>query len=193
MFSLTPEEIKAKEELRAKKARRKDVLVKAIKYLRFNGMSVRKFLENDPFPKVPYELRDSDKFFKAIKFQNKEWVEEAIRKSEKYLDQIDYFGQTPFHWAAKLGYDNYLEFFLKHSKRFNIRDKQGRTPLFLAALGNQKKCVELLIEKGANAQMADFKGRKPEDVTTNYEIKKACMIAGDKNFLSEFHNKANDK
>ena len=75
---------------------------------------------------------------------------QALDKSTKYLYQYDYFKQTAFHWAAKLGYDKMLEKFLKLSKRCNIYDKNLRTPLYLAAMNNHKKCVLLLLDNGGN-------------------------------------------
>jgi len=109
-------------------------------------------------------------------------VKQALEKNIRYLYQFDYFRQTPFHWASKLGYEKMLELFLKYSKRLNIYDKNLRTPLYIAALNNQKKCVEMLLEKGGNPFLPDKDGKKPEEVTTNTDIKILLQTTSEKPF-----------
>ena len=154
-----------------------------IRYLSSNGISMRDFLEKNPFPKKPFEIRDSEEFFDYVKFNNYELVCQALDKSIKYLYQYDYFRQTPIHWVAKLGYVKMLELFLRYTKRINIYDKDLRTPLYIAALNNQKRCVELLLEKGGNPFFVDKNGKKPEDVTTNTDIKILLQTTSEKPFI----------
>ena len=186
------EENKEKQKIDSKKIRRKRILINHIKYLSSNGISMREFLEKSPFPLKPFELRDSEEFFDYVKFNNYELVCQALAKSIKYLYQYDYFRQTPIHWAAKLGYEKMLELFLRFTKRINIYDKDLRTPLYIAALNNQKRCVELLLDKGGNPFFADKLGKKPEDVTTNTDIKILLQTTSEKPFI-EFLKEAVQK
>ena len=165
-----------------KKFTRKLILLNHIKYLSSNGVTVRDYLEKNPFPQRPFELKGSEEFMDYVKFNNFEMVSQALDKSIKYLYQYDYFQQTAFHWAAKLGYERMLEMFLTFSKRCNIYDKKMRTPLYLAAMNNQKRCVELLINKGGNPFLCDKNGRKPEDVTTNTDIRILLQTTSEKPF-----------
>ena len=157
-----------------------------IKYLSSNGISMREYLDKNPFPEKPYEIRDSEEFFDYVKFNNYELVYQALDKSIKYLYQYDYYKQTPIHWAAKLGYVKMLELFLRYTKRINIYDKYMRTPLYIAALNNQKRCVELLLEKGGNPFFVDKNGKKPEDVTTNTDIKILLQTTSEKPVIELF-------
>jgi ankyrin repeat protein len=156
--------------------------MKHIKYLSSNGISLRDYLDKNPFPQRPFELRGSEEFFDYVKFNNIELVEQAIDKNPRYLFQYDYFKQTAFHWAAKLGYEKMLEMFLRYTRRCNTYDKNMRTPLYIAALNNQKKCVELLLDKGGNPFICDVEGKKPEDVTTNTDIKILLQTTSEKPF-----------
>jgi ankyrin repeat protein len=165
-----------------KKFTRKLILLNHIKYLSSNGVTVRDYLEKNPFPQRPFELKGSEEFMDYVKFNNFEMVSQALDKSIKYLYQYDYFQQTAFHWAAKLGYERMLEMFLTFSRRCNIYDKKMRTPLYLAAMNNQKRCVELLINKGGNPFLCDKNGRKPEDVTTNTDIRILLQTTSEKPF-----------
>ncbi len=175
-------ENKDKQKYDSIKHKRKNILINHIRYLSSNGITLREYLDNNPFPKVPFELRDSEEFFDYVKFNNFEMVSQALNKTIKFLYQFDYFKQTPLHWAAKLGYERMLEMFLTFTRRCNIYDKNMRTPLYIAALNNQKRCVELLLDKGGNPFLTDKDGKKPEDVTTNTDIKILLQTTSEKPF-----------
>jgi len=174
-----------------KKFTRKLILLNHIKYLSSNGVTVRDYLEKNPFPQRPFELKGSEEFMDYVKFNNFEMVNQALDKSIKYLYPYDYFEQTAFHWAAKLGYEKMLEMFLTFSKRCNIYDKKMRTPLYLAAMNNQKRCVELLLNRGGNPFLSDKDGKKPEDVTTNTDIKILLQTTSEKPF-TDIYNEDNN-
>ena len=175
-----------------KKFTRKLILLNHIKYLSSNGVTVRDYLEKNPFPQRPFELKGSEEFMDYVKFNNFEMVSQALDKSIKYLYQYDYFQQTAFHWAAKLGYERMLEMFLTFSKRCNIYDKKMRTPLYLAAMNNQKRCVELLLNRGGNPFLCDKDGKKPEDVTTNTDIKILLQTTSEKPFTDIYNEDKNN-
>ena len=176
-----------------KKAKRKLILMEHIKYLSSNGIKVRDYLDKNPFPERPFELKGSEEFLDYVKFNNYEMVSQALDKSIKYLYQYDYFKQTAFHWAAKLGYERMLEMFLTFSRRCNVYDKNMRTPLYLAAMNNQKRCVELLLNNGGNPFLCDKNGKKPEDVTTNTDIKILLQTTNEKPFNEIYKEENNDK
>ena len=109
--------------------------------------------------------------------------------------QFDYFLQTPFHWAAKLGYTELLKIIVQYSKIINPFDRELRTPLFLAALNNHKKCVEILLENGGNPYLRDKNGELPEDVTTDNSIRSLLQNIQEKLFveLNEINKKKEEK
>ena len=115
--------IRKRAELYEKRAKRKKVLINAIKYLSNNNIPVKDYVEKQVFPKKPFELRGSEDFFDAVKFNDIKVVKEALAKNDHYLIQFDYFKQTPLHWAAKLGYHDILKVFLDYTKMINIYDK----------------------------------------------------------------------
>ena len=177
------------------KKKRKRVLINAIKYLSLNNISVKEYLSKKIFPKKPFELRGSEEFMDAVKFNKIDLVKQGLIRSNAYLIQYDYFLQTPFHWAAKLGYSNLLQILLEHSKMINVFDRDLRTPLYLAALNNHKKCVEILLEKGANAYLKDKNGEMAEDVTTDNSIRLLLQNSTDKLFseINEINKKKEKK
>ena len=167
--------------------------MKHIKYLSSNGIPLREYLDKNPFPQKPFELRGSEEFFDYVKFNNYELVKQALEINIRYLYQYDYFKQTAIHWAAKLGYEKMLELFLRYKRRCNIYDKDLRTPLYIAALNNQKRFVELLLDKGGNPFITDKDGKKPEEVTTNTDIKILLQTTTEQPFNFIYQNDNNRK
>lgn len=164
-----------------------------IRYLYSNGVTIKDYVNNHPFPSKPFELSGSEEFLDAIKFNNYKLVQQGINRNPNYINQYDYMKQTSFHWAAKLGYDQILKLLLKYSKQCNVYDKKYRTPLYIAALNNQKKCVEILLEKGGNAYIADNYGKKPEDVTNDIEIRILLQTSNEKHFTELNKYKDNNR
>ncbi len=94
-----------------------------------------------------------------------------MKKDSAYLFEYDYFGQTAYHWAAKRGLVEILNFLISRGKHINQYDFHNRTPLFLAALNNQKEVCEILKKHNANPFMTSKDGKRPIDVTTDESIK----------------------
>ena len=174
-----------------KKQKRKKILISTIKYLSLNNISVNDYLSKKVFPNKPFELRGSEEFIDAVKFNNMEIVKQGLERNPNYLVQFDYFRQTPFHWAAKLGNHEMIKLFLKYSKMVNTYDREFRTPIFLASLNNHKKCVEILLENGGNAFIKDKHGDLPEKVTTDDSIRLLLQGSNDRQFseLNEINKK----
>ena len=164
----------------------------AIKYLASNGISVRSFLIKNPFPKKPFELKGSEKFIESVKFDKYEVVKEALDNNKNYLTQYDYMKQTGFHWAAKLGYSRILNLLLDYGNCCNSYDEKYRTPLYLAAVNNQKDCVIILLQRGGNPLMPDLLGRKPADVAQDDDVRNLLMGHVEKSFL-EINGISNEK
>lgn len=88
------------------------------------------------------------------------------------LLEIDYFGQSGYHWAAKRGYIPCLNVLTGNGKHVNLLDKKHRTPLFLAAKANYLKACEILLNNGANPFLRNNQDKLPIDITTNPLIKR---------------------
>ena len=91
--------------------------------------------------------------------------------------------QTGFHWAAKLGYYKLLNLLLDYGDCCNSFDEKMRTPIYLAALFNQRKCIQVLLEFNGNAKICDLNGKKPIDVCTNEKCKELLSTFVEDNTL----------
>ncbi|KAI9871309.1 MAG: hypothetical protein M1830_003043, partial [Pleopsidium flavum] len=66
-------------------------------------------------------------------------------------------GSLGIHSAAIDGAETCLEFFLDHGLEVDSKNFEGRTPLHFAAEAGQRGIVQLLLDKGANRELAESK------------------------------------
>jgi len=151
--------------------RRYAIFKKILEYLESNNITLKEYIERNPFQTKPYQIPKSFEFLQAIKFKNYKFILEALQFSNDYLFCFDYYGQTCYHWAAKLGNIKLLATLIDNGKHHNQKDFEGRTPLYLAAANNDRNICEMLIRNKANVHLRDNYGRSPADVAGNKELK----------------------
>ena len=155
-----------------KKLGKRYTLFKTIlNYLESNNITLYELLRNNPFQSKPYELSDSYDFLIAVKFKNYNYVAQALQYSKKYLFSFDYYGQTAYHWAAKLNDLKMLKLLIDYGLYHNQKDFKGRTPLYLAAFYNHKEICNYLLINNGNIFLKDKNGLSPADVADNQELK----------------------
>jgi ankyrin repeat protein len=98
----------------------------------------------------------------------------TLNQQESLTSIIDNdYGYNVVHQAAKLGFDCFLE--KCHEKLspkiLNMQSTMGQTPLHLAALEGNYPTLELLLEQGANSNIANKQNK--------YPIHLAAVMKGD--------------
>jgi hypothetical protein len=164
-------ELDGNNKMRRKVGKRYTLFKEILIYLESNNITLHQMASEDPFQHEPYMLPKSYELFTAVKFKNYEYVIQALNSNEKYLFSIDYFGQTPYHWAAKLGDLRMLQILMDYGLYHNQKDYKGRTPLYLAAMNNHKEICSYLLNKGGNIYLKDNNGLTPADVAGSKEMK----------------------
>ena len=94
-----------------------------------------------------------------------------MQKSNDYLFVFDCYGQTCYHWAAKLGNIKMLRMLLDYGLHHNQKDFKGRTPLYLAAVNNDREVCDILLRHKANIHLKDKNGKSASDVAGSKELK----------------------
>lgn len=85
-------------------------------------------------------------------------VDRSIRDGAR-IDVCDAFNSTPLHFAARYCKSKEaVARLLDENPNIEARDKNGITPLLLAALLNSPEIIELLLDKGADANARSNSG-----------------------------------
>jgi len=163
-------ELDGNNKMRRKVGKRYTLFKEILMYLESNNITLAQMLENDPFQHEAYMLPKSYEFINAIKFQNYDFVIEALNSNKNYLFSVDYLGETAYHWAAKLGDLKMMKILVDYGPYHNQKDYKGRTPLYLAVVNNHKDICSYLLNKGANIYLKDKNGLSPADVAKTRDM-----------------------
>ena len=163
-------ELDGNNKMRRKVGKRYTLFKEILTYLESNNITLNQMVENDPFQHEAYMIPKSYEFFTAVKFKNYDYVIQALNANKRYLFSIDYFGQTAYHWAAKLGDLKMLKILIDYGPYHNQKDFKGRTPLYIAVINNHKDICRYLLSKGGNAYLKDKNGLTPADVARGREM-----------------------
>lgn len=108
----------------------------------------------------------------AVKRADEQSIETSLASGADINSQDEY-GMTALHWAVWDNLGLITQALLLKRPDLSIRDKDGRTPLFLAVLARNKDMVERLIDGGATTtiNLSDNNGYAPLYVAvTNGDI-----------------------
>ena len=64
-----------------------------------------------------------------------------------------------------------MEILISFGKHHNIKDFKGRTPIYLAAVNNNKEMCKYLLDNYANPYIKDKENNSPADVAGSFELK----------------------
>ena len=163
-------ELDGNNKMRRKVGKRYTLFKEILTYLESNNITLNQMLENDPFQHEPYMIPKSYEFLNAIKFKNYDYVIQALNANKRYLYSIDYFGQTAYHWAAKLGDLKMIKILVDYGPYLNLKDFKGRTPLYISVINNHKEICRYLLSKGGNPYLTNKNGLTPADVARGKEM-----------------------
>ncbi|XP_050301732.1 BRCA1-associated RING domain protein 1-like isoform X1 [Anthonomus grandis grandis] len=121
----------------------------------------------------------------ACKKQKFNQVRDLV-ESKVDINAKDYAGWAPLHEAIQTGNLEIVEYLLKKKCLINIPGPEYTTPLHQAASANNVEMVQLLLKYGADKNMVDYTGLKPEDCTKFQPLldilKGECLTINGKTF-----------
>ena len=100
------------------------------------------------------------------------------------VNDRDYPGNTPLHWACHMAAENSINFLLSWINDINILDRKGQTPLHLGIYYLRPKLIKKLLRKGADVNLKDFSGRSVMDILSDPKLK----VQNFKHVLRVIHN-----
>lgn len=77
------------------------------------------------------------------------------------LNRILPSGDIPLFHAVRGKHFTFVEFLRQQGVDMNMRDKGGRTALYIAAENNDEEGIRRLVQLGAERQLKDYKGQTP--------------------------------
>ena len=83
---------------------------------------------------------------------------ETLRTNREALTEVDAFGQTRLHAAARQGRVDAVEVLLARGANINARDRWGWTPLSAAVQADEMETAKLLIAKGGDVDVKNNDG-----------------------------------
>ncbi|RKF72996.1 Oxysterol-binding protein-like protein 1 [Golovinomyces cichoracearum] len=131
------------------------------------------------------------RLFEALRNGDTAYISKAIRESHKYhsksyniqsSDPPFYLENTTIlHLAIQCAELPVIEYVISNSSGtidINARDKDGNTPLHLAALQARTQAVRLLLKQpGINDSLANFQGKTPLDLARTPDIFQELQLA----------------
>jgi hypothetical protein len=73
-------------------------------------------------------------------------------------------GQTLLHLAASLGFARLVQFAIDRGIDLDARDRNGYTALHFAVLGGSRPCARMLLEAGADPEIVNALGKRPDEI-----------------------------
>ena len=105
---------------------------------------------------------DGFKFLKAVDEKDRRTVIELVNKNKTIIDSRDVSkGHTALHIDVQRRDLAWIDYLLGLNANANIADKQGATPLTLAAQMGFVEAVSLLSSRGARVDVANNAGETP--------------------------------
>ncbi|KAF2403131.1 asparaginase-domain-containing protein [Trichodelitschia bisporula] len=116
----------------------------------------------------------------AVREGDERGVERLVKAEGRWLlNDADYSGNTPVHFAATGPNPSILRSFLKAGASVHLRNRGGRTPLFLAAAAGLVDNVRLLREAGAHLHGGEIRAaRSARDEDGNRGVWEVAGLEG---------------
>ena len=85
------------------------------------------------------------------------------------INQTDFEGNSPLHWACHTNAENSINFLLSWMDNINLLNKKNQTPLHIAIYNLRPKIIKKLLHKGADINIKDNTNHSVFDIVSNNE------------------------
>jgi ankyrin repeat protein len=113
-------------------------------------------------PAAAQLFSDGFKFLEAVEKKDRRTVVELVNKNKTIVDSRDVSkGHTALHIAVQRRDLPWIDYLLGLNANANVADKEGTTPLTMAAQMGFTEAVSLLSERGARVDVPNSAGETP--------------------------------
>lgn len=108
--------------------------------------------------------------FCLLRLEDFEMAADILQRNPELIKQRDPRGNTPLHWASKLGRADMVALYLKYTSNVDVLNFQHWTPLHEAAAGAHRATVQYLISRGADCSIKNIEGKTALQVAREHGI-----------------------
>jgi ankyrin len=105
-------------------------------------------------------------------------VEKFIKSNPQWVNEKNYFGITPLHYAAAGDYVDIGRQLIKAGAKINTKTSAGVTPLYGAVSQEREAMVRFLIANGGNVKITTSDGATPLHIASTKAIAQLLITAG---------------
>ena len=127
----------------------------------------------------------------AIRHKNVKHCDYIIEEQRHIVLDFDYFLLTPLHWAVKRNFYIFLPTLLDSGSNVDARSITGETPLHIAVKNKFYDCACILLYYLASPFIADNNGKKPIDITDDFDMLNLLNKINKLYYTSFFHKNFN--
>ena len=148
----------------------KNIIIKISSFLKTRNISESE-LRNYKLIDQSFSYPETSELINAIKIKNLDLCYHIIDNHKYIVLDFDYFYLTPLHWAVKYNFYKFLPTLLDYGSPLDTCCFSGETPLHISIKNNYYDCVCILLYYLASPFIKDKNGKKPIDLTNDYDMK----------------------
>lgn len=111
----------------------------------------------------------------AVSGGNPVFIEQLLGNDPSLVNRLNAYGESPLHWACKLGDRSMVSLLIGAGARVNQADTEGNTPLHWAAEYDESAIAEFLIAAGATLGSVNERGQTPLALAKEQEVSKDTL------------------
>ena len=146
-------------------------IIKLSKYLKQIFVRIPEILNNYKLSELCYSHKETKELIDSIKIKNLEKCNNLLDNHKYIVLDYDFYYLTPLHWAVKKNFFQIIPKLIKYGSIVNFQNILGDTPLHIGVINNSYECVCLLLVNLASPFIKDKNGKKPIDLTNDFNMK----------------------
>ena len=149
----------------------KRVIIQLSNYLKELSLSIPEILIEYRIVKICFTYRQTKDLIYAIKEKKIEACNKLLDNYKYIVLDYDYYYLTPLHWAVKKNFYQIIPKLIEYGSIINFQNFIKDTPLHIGVKNNSYECVCLLLFNLASPFIKGREGKKPIELTNDFQMK----------------------
>ena len=149
----------------------KAIIIRLSKYLKQLSVNVSEIINDYKFIKICFTYGQTRDLISAIKAKELSKCNDILDNYKFIVLDYDYYYLTPLHWAVKKNFYQIIPKLISYGSNLNFQNFIGDTALHIGVKTNYYECVSLLLFNLASPFLKDKDGKKPIELTKDFQMK----------------------